>query len=157
VIEQIPLTDWYWEYGANIDAAQLQLSFNRNENIDTKYKVTCIQEHNKFFEGIKEKSACFIKMDRKTKEEILSDFSKSEVQDSIIYFYCHAQNGHSRNDTYIEMTYPDNILTLADLENYAKGHNLSKEPLVFINTCESAANINGGLRDDIGAKSGFRT
>jgi hypothetical protein len=140
VIEQIPVIEkWSWQFGTKIDAEELLLSFNRNENIDVNFKVTCVQQQKEFFKGIK--SATFKSMDRTKKTEVIDALSENQVQDSIIYFYCHAQNGLGRREKYIELTppdKPDNYLSLEDLNNYAKQHNLQKEPLVFINACESA-------------------
>ena len=140
VIEQVPVTnDIIWENGIDLDASDLQLSFNRDDNLDNKYGVTYIEDQKNFFRYMKD-SFHFKKIeDRIYKKQIISDFGiDCQVLDSIMYFFCHAQHSLAKANTYMQLTAPDGLVTLKDLDNYCKGRNLQKEPLVFINACESA-------------------
>jgi hypothetical protein len=138
VIEQVPVIENMWENGIDLASADLQLSFNRDNNIDNKYSVNFIEDQVKFFEYVK--GLFHFKVEnRMYKKQIMSDFGKTEqVLDSIIYFFCHAQESLTRADTYMQLTAPDSQVTLQDLYNYCDGKNLQKEPLVFMNACESA-------------------
>ena len=46
---------------------------------------------------------------------------------------------NNRNDSYLQLTTSDNLLTLRRLETYANRRNFVEEPLIFLNACESVA------------------
>ncbi len=68
-------------------------------------------------------------------------FCSEELEDALVYFYCHAKTDLDINDkisdSYIRLTDEEHQLTMRRLESIANDRNFTKEPLVFINACEA--------------------
>ena len=134
MVEQIPTINKRWNYGAVIRG--VNLGFNVNENIDSLFMVNCVEEQKRFFDNIN--SNDFTTKTRSTEAEVFEAFSEGELHETILYFYCHAKNEISSGDSYIQLTTPENQLTLARLQALALNRNFVEEPLIFMNACESA-------------------
>ena len=125
-----------WKYKSSIDVTNFNFSFNANEDIDKDFEMSHIKQQNKFLEKISYPN--FTKTYRSDKNTLLNAFKQDNFNDSLIYFFCHAEIiPKPVANSFIQLTGGEQI-TLHDLKTFCGDENFSKEPLVFLNACGSA-------------------
>lgn len=142
VLDNPPDVEGQWSFDSIIGTQKLLCSLNVNETIDSVYGLHCVRDQIDFFEKIEHPSVD--KLVRNTEDEVLRDFAdEGGVDDSIVYFFCHAHSTSDFNagtkDIYIKLKDEENKLTLHNLKAWAGSRNFVNEPLVFINACESVS------------------
>lgn len=112
-------------------------SFNYNNSLDQ----SCIQKQDTYFNSLSTKITNFSKMIRTSEIDLSTDFQSSEVDDKVLYLFCHAIPHDNRdiNKAALILTDDRARLTLKDLKNISpvSNKNLRKAPLVFFNACDS--------------------
>jgi hypothetical protein len=140
IIDTPPVVETDFKLASNIDSSKIVFGLNVNERIDTVFKLNCVKDHKEFFQKIQEPN--FNLKLRSKASELLEVFkSNKSFEDSIAYFYCHAEStskiGSSPDDIYLELTDNNSELSLFTLRNSTRNVTFINEPLVFINACES--------------------
>lgn len=142
VIEHIPLQTEMKVLSRKINAkGGLRVGLTVNEDIDKEMRYPMIKQQLEYWEELKKESSNIQVTVRKTATDLLTDIQNTEVEDQILYFYCHAvsreldEKGGPSNSM-LKLSGHQKI-TLDDLHNNTY-EDYPGAPLVFINACESA-------------------
>jgi hypothetical protein len=142
IVDQLPLQMSLETVDNEIPSRpKLSVSVNVNTSIDPSMGITLVAGHQKHWKETATARAGLALLSRTTKREVVRALADGHTDDQIVYFYCHATAG-GRNgdpdDAAIIMGQNDPA-TVADLNLDAPTTvQLSGNPLVFINACESA-------------------
>ena len=142
IVDQLPLQMSLETVDNEIPSRpKLSVSVNVNTSIDPSMGITLVAGHQKHWKETATARAGLALLSRTTKREVVRALADGHTDDQIVYFYCHAtaggQNGDP-DDAAIIVGQNDRA-TVADLNLDAPTTvQLSGNPLVFINACESA-------------------
>ena len=131
----LPVLNRRWKYPGFITSNNFEFSLNVNENIDSDFDVDCVRNQYDFFDNFNN-SNCK-KIVRKDRNELMEDLEKGNITEAIFYFFCHGKTEFDAMDTsFVELSNNTRI-SLGEFTNCTK-YEFKNEPLVFMNTCESA-------------------
>jgi hypothetical protein len=144
VIEQIPLqpTLSVCDYVIASDRPQLSVSINLHTGIDRQMRASFVADQQAFWESARLSKKRICVTERRTSAEVLRALSDEKTDDQIVYFYCHAESKGLTDPQGIDassLVFGDARITLESLNiDAGPGTQLTGNPLVFINACESA-------------------
>ena len=139
IVEQLPLQ---MSLGTTdnriVSKPALAVSLNVNTFIDASMGITLVEEHQKRWRDTARARAGLKLVSRSTKKEVVRALADGTTGDQVVYFYCHAMAGPSDPDTAAIIMGNNDAASVADLNIDAPTTvQLSRNPLVFINACES--------------------
>jgi phosphoribosylcarboxyaminoimidazole (NCAIR) mutase len=143
IIEQLPLQQSLRTRTNEIPSKpSLAMSLNMNRSIDTSLGMPLVVGHERHWTEAAAARAGLTVVSRATKDEVVRALADAANGDRIVYFYCHATGSAAGSDdpetAQIIMGQGD-ATTVADLRLDAPVTvQLSGNPLIFINACESA-------------------
>ncbi len=128
-----------------ITSAKLQASsrfsgsFSHDDRIDRLLRINALDKQKQFFE-----SHVGITAQKFTKRQDFEKyFSNHQLQDQLIYFFCHGKVSHNGDGTLnldsAELSLTDDRgINANDLSYWRKREPLKSNPFVFLNACQSA-------------------
>ncbi|QGF23477.1 CHAT domain-containing protein [Raineyella fluvialis] len=142
LIEQVPLGPLLRGRTLKISSTpELTVGLNLNLRVGPDLVNSRVQEHQQRWQHLPSQRKRLSLRPRTTRTAVLEALKDPSNGDQIVYFYCHAVAQGRNDDTgraAITME-PNSPLTLDDLnDNAGVSLRLPKQPLVFINACESA-------------------
>jgi hypothetical protein len=144
IIERIPLQNTLTvsDPGIPSDKPQLMVSLNVNSGIDTQMHSDFVAQQQAFWADAKASRKRVRVTAQTTSAEVVKALADGATEDQILYFYCHAESSGLTDpggpDTSC-LVLTDASITLGDLNLDAPTTTLLRgNPLVFVNTCESA-------------------
>jgi hypothetical protein len=143
IVEQLPLQMSLGTVDNEIlSRPKLSVSVNVNTSIDPSMGITLVAGHQKYWRDTATARAGLTLLSRSTKSEVVHALADGRTGDQVVYFYCHATAGGPKNgdpDAAAIIMGKNDVATVADLNIDAPTTvQLSGNPLVFINACESA-------------------
>ncbi|SOE96054.1 CHAT domain-containing protein [Burkholderia sp. D7] len=139
IVEQIPLQPSLnvWDHGIASDEPSLAVSVNFNETIDDQFPQGYVRKQQAFWQ----KTNLGVTT-RLTRADVLNALNNVATRDQILYFYCHAISyglNQPGGPDASSLVLTDKPITLEDFRLDAPTEiQLSGNPLVFINACQSS-------------------
>jgi hypothetical protein len=142
LIEQVPLGPLLPGRTLKIRSEpELTVGLNLNLRVGPDLVNSEVQEHQQRWQDLPSRRKGLLLRPRSTRTAVLDALRDPANGDQIVYFYCHASAQGRNDDTgraAITME-PNSPLTLDELnDNAGVSIRLLRQPLVFINACESA-------------------